>query len=313
MLGIIVPLLLILVSLGVIGFLVYKHYHQLRVVNVDSIPEIKEAKRKYEIVKKRLEDRSKQQISERDIKLVPLKVVWKKWQTNFRNYANKVADELREQSEQKEVKKLTELPQEEKQAQAKEKVRDATRAMEEQEYEFAEKCCIEAIRLDARNAEAYRKLAAVYIAQEQLTEAKETLHFLNQLDPNDDTVLLTLADIEEEMGNMQSAVDYLEQAVLINDSFAVRFARIAELLSRLDQYETALEAINQAVELEPQNPRYLDILVETAILCEQIDIAESGLRNLRTVNPDNQKIEILQDKIRILKEKVSSEQSTDDV
>jgi tetratricopeptide (TPR) repeat protein len=184
---------------------------------------------------------------------------------------------------------------------------DAKRAIDQEEFEFAEKCYIEAIRLSPRESTAYRGLAEVYLAQDQIIEAKETYHFLHQLDAEDDSVLLKLADIAEQEGDIRAAVSYYEQAVLINDSHAIRFANMADLLNRIDQHETALAALEQAVELEPQNPKYLDNLVETAIMVEQLELAEEGLLQLRTVNPDNQKIDILKDKIRILKEKKRSE------
>lgn len=303
MLGIILPIILIIGSLIVLGFLIRRTYPQLTIINEDTIPEVKEAKKKYELVKRRLEERAMKQRTSRDIQLVPFKAQWKRAQESFRSYVNKIADQLREQTTNKQQQVLADLTPEEKKAEAKVKIRDAKRAVEQEEFEYAEKCYIEAIRIDPRSIDAYRGLAEVYLEQEQLQEAKETYHFLHELDSTDDSVLLKLAEIAEEDDDIRSAVEYYEQALLINDSHAVRFAKLGELLNRLHEDETALEAWQQAVELEPQNPRYLDNLVETAILVEQIDIAEQGLQHLRTVNPENNKIDILQDKLRLLKEK----------
>lgn len=308
MIGIIIPALLICIALGAIVFLIYRTYPQLTVIKQDTIPEIREAKKKYEIVKRRLEDRAKKQKSAGEIQLVPFTVQWKRIQEGFRTKVNAIADQVRVQQTNVQHKALGELSTEEKQQQAKEKIRDAKRASEQDEFEFAEKCFIEAIRIDPHAVDAYRGLASVYVAQDQLTEAKETYHFLHQLAPDDDSVLLKLAEIAETEGDIRNAVEYYEQALLINDSHAIRFAKLGELLGKLEEYETALEAWMQAIELEPQNPKYLDNLIETGIMVEQIAIVEQALQQLRTVNPENKKITIFQDKLRMLKEKQQPEQ-----
>jgi tetratricopeptide (TPR) repeat protein len=306
MIGIIIPSVLIGIALVSIGFLIYKTYPQLTVIKEDTIPEIKEAKKKYEIVKRRLEDRTKKQKTASEIQLVPFTVQWKRIQEVFRTKVTAIADQVRAQETTFQDKALSELSTEEKQHQAKEKIRDAKRAYDQDEFEFAEKCFIEAVRIDPHAVDAYRGLASVYVAQDQFTEAKETYHFLHQLVPEDDSVLLQLADIAEEEGDIRSAVAYFEQALLINDSHAVRFAKLGELLNRLEEHATAFEAWVQAVELEPQNPKYLDNLIETGIMVEQIEVVEQALQQLRTVNPENKKITIFQDKLRLLKEKQMS-------
>jgi tetratricopeptide (TPR) repeat protein len=309
MLGIILPSILILVALISIGFLVYRTYPQLTLIKEDTIPEIREAKKKYDIVKRRLEERAKKQKTAGEIQFVPFQVVWNNIQQQFRNKVNAIAEQVRAEQTSHQQKALSELSTEEKQQQAKEKIRDAKRAYDQDEFEFAEKCFIEAIRIDPHAVDAYRGLAQVYIAQDQLIEAKETYHFLHQLSPSDDSILLQLAEIAELEGDIRSAVAYYEQALLINDSHAVRFAKLGELLNRLEEYETAFEAWGQAVELEPQNPKYLDNLIETGIMVEQIGVVEQALQQLRTVNPENKKITIFQDKLRLLKEKqITSEE-----
>lgn len=303
MLGIIVPIILIVLSLGVIGFLIYKRYSEITLLDIDTVPEIREAKKKYELVKRRLAERSKAQGKKSSETMLPFNVQWKRMQERFRNYVNYVAEELRKEKSTKEQEALEEMPVEAKKEKVQALIQDAERAIGEEEYEFAEKCYIEAARIHPHAANAYKGLAEVYLHQGQLHEAKETFHFLHQLKPEDDSVLLKLASIAEEQEDIKTAVDYYEQALLINDSHAVRFAKLGELLGRLHQPQTALEAWHQAVELEPQNPKYLDNLIETAIMVEQKEIAQKYLQELRRVNPENKKITVFQDKIRLLGEK----------
>ena len=73
--------------------------------------------------------------------------------------------------------------------------------------------------------------------------------------------------------------------------------KIADLLIEIKSYEPACDAIQQAVELEPQNPKYLDKLVEISVLCGDKKKAEEAYNQLRMVNPENQKLVVFKDKI----------------
>jgi cytochrome c-type biogenesis protein CcmH/NrfG len=61
--------------------------------------------------------------------------------------------------------------------------------------------------------------------------------------------------------------------------------------------ELALESLRQAVELDPNNPRYLDMLVEFGVKCGNKEIAEEAWQQLRMVNSENGKMTALRDSI----------------
>ena len=134
----------------------------------------------------------------------------------------------------------------------------------------------------------------------QNKEAEETYKFLHYLVPNDDLVLVSLAELSEKNDKNTEAIQYYEKALLLNDSVASRFAKLAALLENEKQYAPALEAMQQAVELESQNPKYLDNLTELAIMVGNKELAEEGYGKLRLVNPDNQKLPLLKEKIQSL-------------
>jgi hypothetical protein len=79
-----------------------------------------------------------------------------------------------------------------------------------------------------------------------------------------------------------------------------RFYHLAELLIKADHPEIAKESIIQAVELEPKNPKYLDLMTETGILCGDKVLADTGFQELRLVNPQNNKLESFQARINDL-------------
>ena len=109
-----------------------------------------------------------------------------------------------------------------------------------------------------------------------------------------------LAEIAESQGDLEEAIEYYQQAVVINDSLSPRFVHLAELLLRVGQPLVAREAIEAAVELEPQNPKYLDLLTETAILCQDKTLALKVYSTLCLVNPENKKLPDLKQRIDLL-------------
>ena len=51
------------------------------------------------------------------------------------------------------------------------------------------------------------------------------------------------------------------------------------------------------MELEPENPKYIDKLIEISIIVGNKKIAKSGLSQLKKVNPENNKLALFEQKI----------------
>lgn len=139
----------------------------------------------------------------------------------------------------------------------------------EEKYTEAEKKYIEVIRLSPKTVEAYRGLGRVYLFQKNYRHARASLVHAAKLAPDDADVQCTLAEIYAE----------------------------------LDKMNRALKAIEQAVELQPNNPKYLDLAVELALNAHDVYFAEKMLGRLRTANPENQKIEEYENQIFQMKTK----------
>jgi tetratricopeptide (TPR) repeat protein len=102
--------------------------------------------------------------------------------------------------------------------------------------------------------------------------------------------MIMLAELCELIGEKEKAVDYYQQAVLINPNLSNRFAKLADLFYGMEQYGTALEAIEQAVDIEPENPKYLDMFTEISIMVGDQEMALNAYNKLRMANPENQKL-----------------------
>lgn len=295
----ILPLLLIFFSFAVIIFLILKKFPQLTLLDVESIPEVKEEKKKDEFLKKRAEKKIQEQKEKKKVKWQPLLEFSKSMQTGFRNFVGGIEKKVFHIN----FKKIRAQKIEEGITPEQEIVvllREAENARRAENLDQAEKKYIEIVRLDPKHVDAYRGLAEVYVGLGQIKEAEETYKFLHHLLPNDDMVFMSLAELAEEQGKTTEAIQYYEKALLLNDSASSRFAKLSGLLESEKQYPAAFEAMEQALELESENPKYLDNIIELAIIVGNKERAEEAYQKLRLVNPDNQKLPLFKDKIHAL-------------
>ena len=290
------PFILMIASAIILLGIVVRHFAQLSLFKVDTLPEVQIAQKKISLWRLRSEKRAQ--------------IKWEKWKNLFRpvgKSARTVQKKFRQYVGQVERKLLSEthhtLPIEvlEKTVVEEDGVRrllsEAQFALDNDDTVTAEQKFLAAIRLDQAQPDIYRGLAAVYEKTGQDKEAEETYKFVLRLAPNDETTFVRLGSIAEERGNTEEAISWYQQAVLVNDSVSLRFFHLAELLRKVEQYQTALEAARQAVELEPSNPKYLDIFIEIAILAKEKSLAEAAWKELRNVNSENQKLAVFKDAI----------------
>ena len=134
--------------------------------------------------------------------------------------------------------------------------REAEELFEKEAYTAAEQRLIELVSLDPRQAETYELLGRVYLATRQFDQAKETFKYAHTIAPKDASITVSLGELAMRDGNAKGAV------VLFNE----------------------------AVDLRPGNPKYLDYLIEASVLSGDRMHAKKGLEFLKEVNPDNQKI-----------------------
>ncbi|MBI2444357.1 MAG: tetratricopeptide repeat protein [Candidatus Magasanikbacteria bacterium] len=286
---------LIIVALLVGGTIIVRKFPQLTHLDVAQLPEERENRRKREILTRRLEAQAAR-FGERFRGVgEPLARWWGALQLRFRQYVGKV-ERLwhHEERLRRRARPASSTTDEDKVAAL---IARAESALAAARYEEAEGLFIAAIKINNRAAAAYRGLADSYAARQMLEEARETYRFVLRLEPDDDSVLTRLAEIAESQGDLEEAVSYYEQAVVLNDNLAPRFYHLAELLLKLNQPAAAREAIRSAVTLEDKNPRYLDMRLETAILCGDQADAEAMYRELRLVNPENQKLAEFRERI----------------
>ena len=287
------PFVLIILSLAIIIIVVVRRFPQLTLLDVDSIPEVKVERKKIELLKKRLAKESAVVDAKRREMMKPVIQKFKEIQLVFRIYVGKVHQRLLEYNKKK--KELRESNKEVVNSNIL--LQSAETALNQKDFDTAETKFIDAIKIDPKNAAAYRGLGQVYLQNGELEEAREAFEFILKLNPDDDDAMVKLAEIMRTVGNKEKAIEYYEGSIVIDDHKASRFFALAEILSEVGRDDLALEAIRQAAELEANNPKYLDMLVEFGVKCGNKEIAEEAWQQLRMVNPENNKLTILKDKI----------------
>lgn len=288
-------LIIILLCVFILGYLFFSKAHSLVNLDVKNLPEEIEQQKKKEIIIKRLENKGKE-IGKKIIeKLSFLNGSWFFLQKKFRFLVFRIEKLWHyEESISKKTKVLSSIEKEEK---LKGILKEAEKFFIVQNYEKAEELYIAALRFDSKSEAVYRGLADTYLAKKSYNEAAETYEFLLSLNKNNDNVLIKLGEIKEIQNKLDEAIGYFQQAATIGDISAPRFFHLAELLLKAEQPEVAKESINEACLLEPKNPKYLDLLIEIAIICHDKLLAEKTLQELRMVNPENNKLTDFKERI----------------
>lgn len=297
--------LIVFIILGIsllgMAFVVFRKFPLLANLDLQNLPQEKLAQKKKEMVSRRVQVEHGRLILNFIKLMKPVERLWGRLQLKFRIYVGQIERLLHHEQRAKIDAELAQLPSEAVDSKLTSLISEGEQNLERGSLEKAEELFIAAIKMDAKFAPAYRGLGDTYLAKGALKEAEETYQYLMQLSPKDDGAMVKISELCEKQGKIEEAINFLQQAVIANDSLSSRFFHLAELLLRVNQPSVAKEAIVQAVDLESRNPKYLDLLTETGILCGDKVLAERGLAELRLVNPQNQKLESFQGRIHAMK------------
>ncbi len=246
----IIPLILLVLSLLIIVWILVRKIPQVRVVNVDVIPDERMRRTKEALIVQRVERFSAE-------KLGGVAKTTKLFAKEASRFGRRAVQKLYKLEQH--YQKLRQAPHEVGAIDADTARRMITQAEElvrEEEYIPAEKLYIELISRNPKMAEAYEGLGNLYLENRQYAQARETFGFTLKLSPEDASVYMSLADLSRAEGDVKKS----------------------------------FEAVKKAVELRPHNPKYLDTYIETAFELGERAEAKKGIDGMKEANPDNQKI-----------------------
>lgn len=152
----------------------------------------------------------------------------------------------------------------------------AQQSLRERKYLRAEKALLTILRVDERNATAYNRLGILYAQQKAYEDAIECFEIAQSLEPSASS-LHNVGLIYYETGNHEKAALAFEQAIEMEGDLAARHIAYAKVLESLGRTKKMIEALEQAVDLEPV-PQTLTILADAYEQNGQAELAV-GLRD----------------------------------
>jgi Tfp pilus assembly protein PilF len=254
--------IMLLLGLGIILWVVLRKIPQLRVIDVESIPKERERKVKEQLILSRFQ-RSGGVKLQKVAKISSGVVGAISRQEQYYQKLKRSGDEGTHRYSDETVRARLE---------------EADVLVKQEEFIPAEKIFIDIISHNPKSVDGYEGLGNMYLVNDQLDQARETLQFALRLSPDDASLNVSMAELENTQGNQKAALPYLKRAVTKRS----------------------------------KNPRYLDYYIETALDVGSLKDAREGIQALKDVNPDNKKIEEFEARFQEKKEAYIQRTSSED-
>ncbi len=278
----IMPFAIILFCLAGIIIIYFRKIPYISTINTQELPVEKQAETKNNLIKKRAEEKIKTLNIKVRNKFSPFLNFVEKYYQFLRGKIKKIEEDYK----QKHLFLVKKQPQI-----AKQKIKDlldeGERLVKEENWPEAEKRFIEVISLEPNNIDTYRSLGYLYLQKKDFQHAKETLEHVLKL-------IVKSQRWWDGFKKKEKVVSVSE----VNSQISSIYLDLGGIFLAMDDLENALESYKKAVEVEPNNPKNLDFLIDIAIISNRKKIAEKALEDLKEVNPDNEKIMEFEAKIK---------------
>ncbi|KKU99541.1 MAG: hypothetical protein A2898_04790 [Candidatus Kerfeldbacteria bacterium RIFCSPLOWO2_01_FULL_48_11] len=174
----------------------------------------------------------------------------------------------------------------------KELLFEADQLAKDESFAEAEKKYIETISLDPDNIDAFTRLGKVYVSMNDFQHAKESFNYSLKLRIHQRSVESTGAPqpVEGEQKAEQSSAS-------LDRLIADHYIDLGEVYVLTEEPVLAQKCFEEAIHLEPNNPRNLDTLFDFAVSMKNKPLAYEALKKLRVADPDNQKLGELEQQI----------------
>ncbi|MFA6098292.1 MAG: hypothetical protein WCV50_01385 [Patescibacteria group bacterium] len=269
---------LIIIFIGVVVFILAKKFPVISSIDVTGLESHKQEKRKKDLISRRLQRKLgifklKQKISGSN-EIAGQDSIFKR----FHGFVKKLENQYQEK-----IRKVE--PLEEGSADKKKMVlmHEAKELASQQKFKEAEEKYIEVISLDNKYNEAYEHLAEVYVEQKDYTHAKEIYEFLLKSS--------STAKTDDGSGDAGTAIRGQVNAVSLNKEVAEYHIGLGEVFLSLGNTAEAWKNFEEAIKLEPNNPRNLDLIISAAIQLKDKKSALQYIEKLKTANSENEKLD----------------------
>ena len=127
----------------------------------------------------------------------------------------------------------------------------AQTAMKERKPFRAEKALLTILKFDEKNAAAYNRLGILYAKSQKYDEAVECFEIAQSLD-NNPASIHNVGLIYLETGAYEKAAMAFQQAISLEGDVPARYIALAKAEEKLGRTKKAIEALENAYELDPK-------------------------------------------------------------
>jgi tetratricopeptide (TPR) repeat protein len=126
------------------------------------------------------------------------------------------------------------------------------------DYKMAEACYLKIARLDPENSRIYGRLGIIYLEEKEYRDAVDAFIEAIKREPQNSFWYNNLGLVAYYLGDFEKSIIAYKKAIELDKSTA-KLINLAKVYEESRQYQEALETINEALMLEPQNIEYQKI------------------------------------------------------
>jgi len=276
--------IVVLICLAGIGAVVLRKFPQLTMIDVDSMPKERDAKKKKQIAEEKVH-RAMSSFGQRVVDVSTIVFTWLRGR--FRVAYARLREIERSMTPQQPISKddiSKRLPQLQAEAEI---------FMKEGNHVEAEKRLIEILRIDRKDADAYWGLGSVLAATKRDAEAAEIFSYLSKL-------LRRRANCTHDDAGIASSDRPCPASAEVHTDLGAVFVDLGIVRRNAGDLPAAKAAFESSVAFGGDNPRHLDLLLEACILTTDKPRARRVLERLTQANPENQKLSAFEERIAAL-------------
>ncbi|MBI4239773.1 tetratricopeptide repeat protein [Candidatus Uhrbacteria bacterium] len=278
-----ISVLLIICSIIPIVVIIGRHLHILASIDVESIPAEREARVKDRLILERLKRRWKSAQTFITLVFEPLMKIYSLIVRKAQHVQGWLG-EIREKQRRSAIIGGTHtMPEEDQDKKISALLERARAELADEKFEAAERTYIDVLSFNEKMLEPFMGLAEVYKHQREWEQTRD--------------VLICACKLLKERGHEACYEGIYENEQL---HYAEMLYDLSDVYQKLDQFSKALKCMKEAVELQKNNPKFLHGLVRIHIALGERLRAEKALDLLLKANPENGRVEELEQKIKVL-------------
>ena len=141
------------------------------------------------------------------------------------------------------------------------------------------------VQLEPRNVEDRMVLGQLYTVNHQADKAEAEFKSAQTIEPDSEDVVLNLARVYADSGNVQGAIKVLEAVPVDSRTPKMEFA-LGAAYEQLKDSKDAIAAYQRATDMDPDDLRSLDALAQALLSNDQLDEALKEFKTLAADDPE---------------------------